>query len=93
MAISLIFVLMYLHRKNPSGVKCGERAAQEIEPPLPIHLPSNFSFNYVRMQRKRLNNKMIVQQDGASPHFSKEVRTWLNKKFDGRWIGRDGSIS
>ena len=45
------------------------------------------------MQRKRLNNKMIIQQDGAPPHFSIEVRTWLNEKFNGRWIGRDGPIS
>ena len=41
------------------------------------------------MQRKRLNNKMIFQQDGAPSHFSK-VRTWLNEKFNGR---RGGSIS
>ncbi len=26
-------------------------------------------------------------------HFSKEVRSWLNKVFDGRWIGRGGPIS
>ena len=44
------------------------------------------------MQRKRLNNKMVFQQDGAPPHFSK-VRTWLNEKFNGRWIDRGGSIS
>ena len=35
---------------------------------------------------------MIFQQDGAPPHFSK-VCTWLNKKFNGRWVGRGGSIS
>ena len=45
------------------------------------------------MQRKRLNNKMIFQQDGAPPHFSKGVRAWLNEKFNGRWIVRGGSIS
>ncbi|CAF1240464.1 unnamed protein product [Didymodactylos carnosus] len=45
------------------------------------------------MQRKRLHNKMIFQQDGAPPHFSKEVRAWLNDKFNGRWIGRDDPIS
>ena len=47
---------------------------------------------YSTMQRKRLNNKMIFRQDSAPPHFSK-VRTWLNEKFNGRWIGRGGSIS
>ena len=34
------------------------------------------------MQGKRLNNKMIFQQDGAPSHFPK-VRTWLNEKFNG----------
>ena len=29
----------------------------------------------------------------APPHFPKEVRTWLNEKFNGRWIGRGGPIS
>ena len=48
---------------------------------------------YPTMQRKRLNNKMIFQQDGAPTDFSKEVRAWLNEKFNGRWIGRGGSIS
>ena len=50
------------------------------------------NYFYPTMQRKRLNNKMIFQQDGAPPHLSK-VRTWLNEKFNGRWIGRGGSIS
>ena len=50
------------------------------------------SYFYPTMQRKRLNNKMIFQQDSAPPHFSK-VRTWLNEKFNGRWIGQDSSIS
>ena len=45
------------------------------------------------MQRKKLNNKTIFQQDGAPPHFSEEVRAWLNEKFNGRWIGRGGPIS
>ena len=45
------------------------------------------------MQTKRLDNKMIFQQDGAPPHSSKEVHTKLNEKFTGRWIGRSGPIS
>ena len=36
---------------------------------------------------------MIFQQDGTSPHFSKEIRTWLNENFNGKWIGRSGPIS
>ena len=50
------------------------------------------NYFYPTMRRKRLNNKMIFQQDGVPSHFSK-VRTWLNEKFNGRWIGRGGSIS
>ena len=45
------------------------------------------------MQRQRLNNKMIFQQDGVPLHFSKKVRAWLNEKFNGRWIGRGGPNS
>ena len=45
------------------------------------------------MGRQRLNNKMISRQDGAPPHFSKEVRAWLNEKFNERWIDRGGPIS
>ena len=56
------------------------------------HLQMLKSHFYLTMQRKRLNNKMIFQQDGVPPHFS-TVRTWLNEKFNGRWIGRSGSIS
>ena len=48
---------------------------------------------YPPIQRNRLNNKMILQQDGTSPRFSKEVRIWLNKKFNGRWIGRGHPLS
>uniref|UniRef100_A0A914UQ01 Transposase n=1 Tax=Plectus sambesii TaxID=2011161 RepID=A0A914UQ01_9BILA len=27
-------------------------------------------------------------QDGALPHFAKDVRDWLNEHFVGRWMGR-----
>lgn len=32
------------------------------------------------------------QQDGAPPHFSREVREYLNEIFPGRWIGRRGQF-
>jgi len=32
---------------------------------------------------------MYFQHDGA-PHFSREVRNFLNSRFPGRWIGRGG---
>ena len=33
---------------------------------------------------------MYFQHDGALPHFSREVRNFLNYRFPGRWIGRGG---
>ena len=51
------------------------------------------NYFYPIIQRQRLNNKMIFQQDDTPPHFSNEVRAWLNEKFNGRWIGRSGPIS
>ncbi len=62
--------------KKSSGVKSGERGAQEIGPPLPIdkinYLQMLKNYFYPIMQRKRLNIKMIFQQDGALPHFPKK---------------------
>ena len=40
------------------------------------------------MHRRR----MIYQQDGAPPHFSKQVMDHLNQEFPGRWVGRGGPI-
>lgn len=51
------------------------------------------NYFYPIMQRKRLHKTMIFQQDGAPAHFSKNVRSWLDEKFDSRWIGRGGPIS
>jgi len=34
--------------------------------------------------------RMYFQHDGAPPHFSLEVRNFLNYRFPGRWIGRGG---
>jgi hypothetical protein len=51
------------------------------------------NFFYPFLQKKKITNKIIFQQDGASIHFSKRVRSWLNEKFDNRWIGRGGAIS
>ena len=34
--------------------------------------------------------RMYFQHDEAPPHFSREVRNFLNYRFPGRWIGRGG---
>ena len=51
------------------------------------------SFFYPYLQRRKITKKIIFQEDGASAHFAKSIRSWLNEKFDNRWIGRGGSIS
>ena len=66
------------------------KVKQSINKIIPQMLKNYF---YPIMQRKRLCNKMIFQQDDVPPHFSKEFRTWLNGKLNGRQIGRDGPIS
>jgi len=38
-----------------------------------FHMLKNYFYPII--QRKRLTNKIIFQQDGSPPHFSKEVRT------------------
>lgn len=36
--------------------------------------------------------EVIFQQDGATPHYSREVRNYLNRVYINRWIGRRGVI-
>jgi hypothetical protein len=51
------------------------------------------TFFYPILQKKKLTGRTIFQQDGASAHFAKSVRSWLDVKFSDRWIGRGGPIS
>ena len=45
-----------------------------------------------RVQNHENFNAMFFMQDGAPPHFSREVRAWLHDTFPGHWIGRRGPI-
>ena len=36
---------------------------------------------------------LIFQQDGAPPHWARGVRAFLDRAFQGSWIGRGGSIA
>lgn len=56
--------------------------------------------SYLKMMKEkffpefcRLPNapELLFMQDGAPPHWQKDVRSWLNEKFPGRWIGRGGA--
>lgn len=37
-------------------------------------------------------HSLLLQLDGAPPHFALRVRNWLNENFPDRWIGRQGPI-
>ncbi|XP_063240478.1 uncharacterized protein LOC134541176 [Bacillus rossius redtenbacheri] len=39
-----------------------------------------------------IQHHVILQQDGAPPHWGMAVRAYLNEQFPDRWIGRDGPI-
>ena len=36
------------------------------------------------------SDQLVFMQDGAPPHWSTNVRKWLNENLPGRWIGRGG---
>lgn len=48
--------------------------------------------NFAVPQIAAMQPTIIFQQDGAPPHWSLEVRKFLNDTFPHRWIGRGGPI-
>jgi hypothetical protein len=42
--------------------------------------------------QNRCPQDIIFQQDGASPHYARQVREFLDDVFPDAWIGRRGSI-
>jgi hypothetical protein len=50
----------------------------------------NFFIPEIRRLHKLLS--IVFQQDGAPPHFSVDIRQYLDNQFPGRWIRRGGSI-
>lgn len=47
---------------------------------------------YAMPQVMNLPDSPIFQQDGAPPHWSRLVRSYLDEKLPHRWIGRGGPI-
>jgi len=45
---------------------------------------------YVAPQLEKSQPWIIIQQDGAPPHWVSDVRQFLDATFPNRWIGRDG---
>lgn len=50
------------------------------------------SFFVPEVKRLKKVRSIIFQQDGAPPHFSRDVRQFLSQTFPDRWIGRGGPI-
>ncbi|KFM67202.1 hypothetical protein X975_24764, partial [Stegodyphus mimosarum] len=48
--------------------------------------------NFVFRQLEELQPHVLLQQDGAPPHWVTIVRSTLNDYFTGRWIGQAGPI-
>ncbi|KFM74800.1 hypothetical protein X975_15826, partial [Stegodyphus mimosarum] len=48
--------------------------------------------NFVCPQLEELQPHIILQKDGASPHWGTIIRSSLNDHFTGRWIGQGGPI-
>jgi hypothetical protein len=44
------------------------------------------------LQRMGIADEVRYMQDGAPPHWSKEVRAWLDQNFYLRWIGRESAM-
>lgn len=71
----------------------------------PVFLPTPLNGqNYLQFLRNDLDDlledvplifrsRMYFMQDGAPPHFHREVREFLTNKFNNRWIGRSGPVS
>jgi len=40
-----------------------------------------------------IRSQMYFQHDGASPHYTRHVRQYLNDSFLNRWLGRGGPVA
>jgi hypothetical protein len=60
-----------------------------------IHLLLNVYLDmlelYVAHQLEEFQPLIILQQDGAPPHWGSDIRRFLDATFPNRWTGRDGS--
>ena len=42
--------------------------------------------------REHFGDEFYFQQDGAPPHYHRDVRAYLDENLPNRWIGRRSSI-
>ena len=52
----------------------------------------NMLINYAFPRFASLRTDYIFHQDVALPHYSNQVRNYLNRKRPGNWIGRGGIV-
>ena len=45
---------------------------------------------YVALHLEEFQPWIIIQQDGAPPHWGSHVRPFLDATFPNRWTGKDG---
>jgi hypothetical protein len=61
-----------------------------IEPTVTGNIFLDMSEQFAVPQLLPQQPNVIFQQDGAPPHWSLNVRDFLDRTFPQRWIGRDG---
>jgi len=61
-----------------------------VDGPKYLSMLQEFFIPEVRKMKKM--RSIVFQQDGAPPHFTTDVRRFLDRIFPGRWIGRGGPI-
>jgi hypothetical protein len=54
-----------------------------------VYLDMHQEFLIPQLDEDDQERRIHFQQDGAPPHYLREVREYLNTRFPGRWIGRD----
>ena len=52
------------------------------------YLQMHKDFFWPIIQAKEVGEDIIFMQDGVPPHWSKEVRSWLDENWLKRWTGR-----
>jgi hypothetical protein len=76
-------------------VRCGLMCNRVIGPFFPAETAiatcySDILENFAVPQVEDLQSTVACQQAGTPPHWAPVVRRFLDEKFPGRWIGRDG---
>ena len=64
---------------NLDGRKYEELLRNQIVPAIQVFAGVHFDHTW-------------FQQDGAAPHYARDIRNYLQEVFAGRWIGRRGVI-